>query len=161
MCRSTSSRWLLGVSLHTNEDTHSHTHTSLREYVKCFLLETHLFVLCLINVFQSFESYHVVFLRISHSASLNIGKFHGFLLQSQGVSQYTWRAPKMMSSSSGNIFRVNGHQCGFPSQTPVKRSFDVFFDLHLNKRLNKQSRRRWFETPLHSLWRHCNEYDVF
>ena len=44
----------------------------------------------------------------------------------------------------------------FPSQKPVSRSFDVFFDLHLNKRLNKQPRRRWFETPLCSLWRHCN-----
>ena len=30
----------------------------------------------------------------------------------------------------------------FPSQRPVTRSFDVFFDLHLNKRLSKQSRRR-------------------
>ena len=45
----------------------------------------------------------------------------------------------------------------FPSQRPVARSFDVFFYLRLNKRLSKQSRRRWFETPLGSLWRHCNE----
>ena len=44
----------------------------------------------------------------------------------------------------------------FPSQRPVTRSFDVFFDLRLNKRLSKQSRRWWFETPLRSLWRHCN-----
>ena len=43
-----------------------------------------------------------------------------------------------------------------PSQRPVLRIFDVFFDLRLNKRLNKQSTRRWFETPLFSLWRHCN-----
>ena len=42
------------------------------------------------------------------------------------------------------------------SQGPVMRSFDVFFDLRLTKRLSKQSRRRWFETPLRSLWRHCN-----
>ena len=27
----------------------------------------------------------------------------------------------------------------FPSQRPVTQSFDVFFDLHLNKRLSKQS----------------------
>ena len=47
---------------------------------------------------------------------------------------------------------------GFPSQKPVTRSFDVFFDLYLNKRLSKYSRRRWFETPLRSLWRHCNDY---
>ena len=32
----------------------------------------------------------------------------------------------------------------------------VFFYLRLNKRLSKQFRRRWFETPLRSLWRHCN-----
>ena len=44
----------------------------------------------------------------------------------------------------------------FPSQKPVTRSFHVFFDLHLNKRLSKQSRRWWFEMPLRSLWRHCN-----
>ena len=45
---------------------------------------------------------------------------------------------------------------GFPSQRPVTRSFDVLFDLRLNKRFNKQSRRRWFETPSRSLWRHSN-----
>ena len=44
----------------------------------------------------------------------------------------------------------------FPSQRPVTRSFDVFFDLLLNKRLTKPSRRWWFETPPRSLWRHRN-----
>ena len=44
----------------------------------------------------------------------------------------------------------------FPSQRPVARSFDVCFDLHLKKRLSKQPRRWWFETPSRSLWRHCN-----
>ena len=44
----------------------------------------------------------------------------------------------------------------FPGQRPVTRSFDVFFDLRLNKRLSKQSRGRWFETPSRSLLRHCN-----
>ena len=76
----------------------------------------------------------------------------------------------MMTSSNGNMFRVTGLCAGnspvtagnspvigeFPSHRPVTRSFDVFFDLRLNKRLSKQSRRRWFETPSHSLWRHCN-----
>ena len=45
----------------------------------------------------------------------------------------------------------------FPSQRPVTRSFDVFFDLRLNKRLSTQSRRRWFEMPSRPLWRHCDE----
>ena len=68
----------------------------------------------------------------------------------------------MMTSSNGNIFRVTGHLCGeftcpseFPTQRPVTRSFDVFFDLPLNKRLRKQSWAWWFETLSHPLWRHC------
>ena len=55
------------------------------------------------------------------------------------------------------LFEGNSPFTGeFPSQRPVTRSFDVFFDARLNKRLSKQSGRRWFETPSHSLWRHCN-----
>ena len=45
----------------------------------------------------------------------------------------------------------------FPAQRPVTRSFDVFFYLCLNKRLSKQWRGWWFETPSCPLWRHCNE----
>ena len=57
--------------------------------------------------------------------------------------------PDMMTSSNVNVFRVTGHLCGeFPTQRPVTRSFDVFFDLRLNKRLSKQSWGWWF---------HCNE----
>ena len=44
----------------------------------------------------------------------------------------------------------------FPTQRPVTRSFDVFFDLHPNKRLSKQWWGWWFETPSCPLWRHCN-----
>ena len=49
---------------------------------------------------------------------------------------------------------VNGE---FPAQRPVTRSFDVFFELRLNRRLSKQSRGWWFETLSRPLWRHCNE----
>ena len=48
----------------------------------------------------------------------------------------------------------------FPAQRPVTRSFDVFFNLRLNKRLSKQSWGWWFETPTHPLWRHCNIYSA-
>ena len=51
------------------------------------------------------------------------------------------------------IWPVSGK---FPSQRPVTRIFDVFFDLRLNKRLSKQSWSGWFKTPSRSLWRHCN-----
>ena len=79
-------------------------------------------------------------------------------------SVYCWIPLNMMTSSNGNIFRVTGPLCGeftgpgeFPTQRPVTRSFDVFFHLCLNKRLNKQQWGWWFETLSWSLWRHSNE----
>ena len=46
----------------------------------------------------------------------------------------------MMTSPTGNIFRVTGHLCGeFTAQRPVTWNFDVFFDLRLNERLSKHS----------------------
>ena len=44
----------------------------------------------------------------------------------------------------------------FPTQRPVTRSFDVYFDLRPNKRLSKHSWGWWFETLSCSLWRHRN-----
>ena len=44
----------------------------------------------------------------------------------------------------------------FPAQRPATRSFDVFLDLHPNKRLSKQWWGWWFETPSCPLWRHRN-----
>ena len=55
----------------------------------------------------------------------------------------------MMTSSNGTIFLLTGPLCGeftgpgeFPAQRPVTRSFDVFFDLRLNKRLSAGDLRR-------------------
>ena len=66
----------------------------------------------------------------------------------------------MMTSSNGNIFHVSGHFCGnspvpgeFPAQRPVTRSFNAFFDLRLNLRLNKQSHAG-------DLRRHRAQYEV-
>ena len=74
-------------------------------------------------------------------------------------------AGPMMTSSNGNIFRVTGPLCReftgpgeFPTQRPVTRSLDVFFDLRLNKRLSKQPWGWWYETLSWSLWRHCNDH---
>ena len=78
----------------------------------------------------------------------------------------------MMTSSNGNIFRATGHLCGEftgprwippppPPQTPVTRSFDVFFDLCLNKRLSKQSWGWWFETLSRPLRRHRDGPDCY
>ena len=46
----------------------------------------------------------------------------------------------------------------FPTQRPVTRSFDVYFDLRPNKRLSKQSWGWWFETQSRPLWRHRNVF---
>ena len=69
-----------------------------------------------------------------------------------------------MTSSNGNIFRVTGPLCGeftgpgeFPTQRPVTRNFDVFFDQRPNKRLSKQLWGWWFETLSWSLWRQRND----
>ena len=65
----------------------------------------------------------------------------------------------MMTSSNGNIFRVTGPLWGeftgpgeFPAQSPVMRSFDVFFDLRPNKRLSN--------CEAGDLRRHRGHYDV-
>ena len=74
------------------------------------------------------------------------------------VKCFTWWRQQMetfsalMAICAGNS-PVPGE---FPTQRPVARSFDVFFDLRLNKRLSKQSWGWWFETPSHPLWRHHN-----
>ena len=49
----------------------------------------------------------------------------------------------------------------FPTQRPVTRSFDVYFDLRSDKRLSKQSWGWWFETLSHSLWRHRNGHKAW
>ena len=81
------------------------------------------------------------------------------------VKSFIENIDPMMTSSNGNIFRVTGPLCGeftgpgeFPAQRPMTRSFDVFFDLRLNKRLSKQPWGWWFETPAWSLWRHRNAF---
>ena len=58
----------------------------------------------------------------------------------------------LLALCAGNL-PVTGE---FPTQMPVTRSFDAFFDMHPNKRFSKQSGRQWFETPSRSIWRHCN-----
>ena len=62
----------------------------------------------------------------------------------------------LLAICAGNL-PVSGE---FPAQRPVTRSFDVFFDVRLIKRLSKHSRGWWFETLSHPLWRHRNVYNL-
>ena len=82
-----------------------------------------------------------------------------FFLVISWVPSHSWWRHQMETFSAllalcaGNSLVIGE----LPSQRPVTRSFDVFFDLRLNKRLSKQSWGGWFETPSHSLWRHSND----
>ena len=96
-------------------------------------------------------------------ADINIDAYDSLIVPIGVATTVCSLSSGMMTSSNGNIFRVTGPLCGeftgpgeFPAQRPVTRSFDVFFDLRLNKRLSKQPWGWWFETPSWSLWRQCN-----
>ena len=77
----------------------------------------------------------------------------------------SWCVRTMMTSSNGNIspslpLCEGNHrsQVDSPHKGKWRKALMFsFFDLRLNKRLSKQSRRRWFETPSHPLWCHCND----
>ena len=42
-------------------------------------------------------------------------------------------------------------------KNPVTQSFEIFFGLHVNKRLSKQSWGWWFEMLSRPLWHHCTD----
>ena len=94
--------------------------------------------------------------RVSNSRVDCVNKENTALLQGQTTMSW-WRHQMETFSALLAICAGNSPVTGeFPAQRPVTRSFDVSFDLHLNKRLSKQSWGWWFETPSHPLWRHCN-----
>ena len=73
-----------------------------------------------------------------------------------------WRHQMETFSALLSLYARNSPVTGeFPTQRPVTLSFDAFFGLRLSKRLSKQSRGWWFETPSCPLWRHCNERLVY
>ena len=73
-----------------------------------------------------------------------------------------WRHQMETFSALPNLFEGNPSVAGgFSSQRLLTRSFGVFLDQRLNKRLSKQSRRRWFETPSRSIWRQCKEHTSY
>ena len=68
-----------------------------------------------------------------------------------------WRHKMEIFSALLAIWAGNSPVPGeFHAQRSVMRSFDVFFDLRLNKWLSKQRWGWWFEMSLRPLWRHRN-----
>ena len=96
---------------------------------------------------------------LGRTAVKTTGQFRAHCFTRLRYTRYTWWCHKMETFSAllaicaGNS-PVTGE---IPAQRPVTRGFDVSFDLHMNKRLSKQSRGWWFETPWRPLWRQSND----
>ena len=87
------------------------------------------------------------------------GNVHIWDLSMSSVSR--WRHQMETFSALLAICAGNSPVPGeFLAQWPVTRSFDVFFDLRLYKRLSKQSWDWWFEMPSCPLWRHRNVKNI-
>ena len=61
-----------------------------------------------------------------------------------------------LSMTGALLALCEGNPLVWPVDVPLMQASDAglwcFFDLRLNKRLSKRSRRQWFETPSRSLW---------
>ena len=82
--------------------------------------------------------------------------------QKKSLKQW-WISWLMMTSSNGNIFRVTGPLWGESighHVIPLTKDCDAEFWRFLwsapEQTVEQTPRRRWFETSLRSLWRHCN-----
>ena len=100
-------------------------------------------------------------------ASLALGQSSNFLMPMKQSSW--WRHQMETFSALLAICAGNSPVPGelpapvpgeFRAQRPMTWSFDVFFDVRLNKRLSKQSWGWWFETPLRPLWRQRNAWRI-
>ena len=82
------------------------------------------------------------------------------LLVSQGQQQSQLNIPFIKGTTTRRIHDLNLNMplTGINNQSicMMTRSFDVFFDPRLNKRLSKQWWGWWFETLSRSLWCHRN-----
>ena len=90
-----------------------------------------------------------------------VGQIYRLLLKFAVISDFYmsswWRHQMEAFSALLAICAGNSLVPGeFPTQRPVTRSFDVFFDLRLNKWLNKQGWSWWFETLSRPLCCHRN-----
>ena len=85
-----------------------------------------------------------------------------YILNNVNVTKISWWRHQMeIFSALLAICAGNSPVTGeFPTQRPVTRSFDVYFDLRPNERLSKQWWGWWFETLSRSLWRHRNDYPL-
>ena len=126
---------------------------NLRSLEICFMVDSLQLSGSIYGIINNVDSSSWVFIGIKEG-KMKTGQD---LLTFNALSLTWWRHrietfSALLALCAGNSL-VTGE---FPSQRPVTRSFNVFFDLRLNKRLSEQPRCRWSETPSRSFWRHCN-----
>ena len=107
---------------------------------------------------------HVFKCEIIYLSFWNDFEIHDHVVEVYCVGSHkTWwrhQMEKKTFSASLALCEGNSPVTGeFPSQRPVTRSVDVFFDLHLNKWLSIRSWGWWFDTLSRPLLRHSNEMD--
>ena len=90
---------------------------------------------------------------MGYQCSIDIQTFLRPILSASWLRHQMKTLSALLAICAGNS-PVTGE---FPTQRPVTRSFDFFFDLRLNKRLCKQSSGWWYETSSRLLWRYCND----
>ena len=91
--------------------------------------------------------YHMNFSNVVTILSCACMYFESLMLMSDPLMSW-WRHQMEISSAVLALCAGNSPVTGeFPTQRPVTLSFDVFFDVRLNKRLSKQSWNWLFETP--------------
>ena len=127
----------------------------------CFPCKSAFFVGTICYFQYSFTS-QIVDIRILRVISANSKRQSPFwyLISTYWCVTYSVRSTVPINCVHGDVIKWKyfpRHWPGdFPAQRPVTRSFDVFFDLRLNKWFSKQSWGWQFETLLCPLWRHCN-----
>ena len=118
-----------------------------------------------LEVCWSFTHFRLYFFRCVHGDSRNnIGwialKCWAHIGNDDATSSW-WRHEMETFSALLAICAGNSPVPGeFPTQRPVTRSCNVFFDLRPNKRLSEQWWGWWFATQLWSLWRHRNVINI-
>ena len=93
-----------------------------------------------------------IWYREEHGAKLVVDLVPAVVLRDDMMTSSNGTKSASLALCAGN-YQVIGE---FSVQKSVTRSFDIIFDLRLNKCLSKQSWGWWFKTPSCSLWRHCN-----
>ena len=126
-----------------NHDHHKWKQKTNKHWILKFVI-----TLTMFNSIVSFPFLHQVWF-IKNKNAQNMTKIISFTWWRHQMETFS----ALLAICAGNS-PVPGE---FPTQRPVTRSFDVYFDLRPNKWLSKQSWGWWFETLSCSLWRHRND----